>query len=899
MKKLVLIFTLSVLLLSVAWAQIVAWEFDGNAGTEVTVNATTNNANLNTSVISRGAGLTTSSLGNAFSATNYSANGTKADAISNNKYFQFSISAKSGYKVSLSTLDAIFRRSSTGPNAFQWQYSLDGFATSGIDFGSSISYTSTATNGTKQTQISLSSISALQDVASGTTITIRLYGWGASQTGGTFALGRLAGNDLAIGGTVAATGANPTISVTPGALSGFTYVHGSGPSTEKTFTISGSNLTANISITAPTNYEISKTSGSGYASPLTLTQSGGSVAITTIYVRLKAGLGVGNYNNETITASSSGADSKTVTCSGSVTTPDPPSAPVASEASDIEATKFTANWNSASGASGYKLDVYTKTSSGNASDLFISEYIEGSTGNNKAIEIYNGTGVSVDLSNYTLQKQTNGAGAFGGNFALSGTLASGSVHIVAHSGADAAIKDLADQITGGSPLDFNGNDCVALYKNGVMIDLVGVLDQISPDWGANMTLVRKENATVPNTTYSVSDWDSHTPETTDYLGSHTFAGGVTKDYVTGYNNLDVSNNLSKQVTGLNPDTTYYYVVRAYDSYSQTSGNSNEIEVSTTQAYDYPDGEEIDAGDVLIEIVGGNGNIVDRPLTNVPNPTFVATFEQAIELFDVDDDNYWLISIFAPYDQWGACLVDNAWISETVDEDGYLLFEIDLSEAKGTIIEIKTGNGGNPTLPVELSSFTATMHAQNYVQLTWITQTETGVLGYYIYRSSENVLSSALKISDMIAATNTSQTQCYVYVDKELNENGTHYYWLENVDFDGSHQYHGPVFIEYYATDINPSPVPLITRINSVYPNPFNPSTRIPFELAKAADVKIEIYNTRGQLVKSYPVQSKDMGNHYVEWDGSSDRGEACATGVYYIKMHTGNKTYSTKAVMIK
>lgn len=115
------------------------------------------------------------------------------------------------------------------------------------------------------------------------------------------------------------TASTPTITVTPTSLSGFTYVQGSGPSAEQTFKLSGSNLTTDISVSAPTNYEISKTTGSGWASSLTFTPSSGTVAEQTVYVRLKAGLSAGNYNSEVITASSTGATNKTVTCSGTVT----------------------------------------------------------------------------------------------------------------------------------------------------------------------------------------------------------------------------------------------------------------------------------------------------------------------------------------------------------------------------------------------------------------------------------------------------------------------------------------------------------------------------------------------------------------------------------------------------
>lgn len=115
----------------------------------------------------------------------------------------------------------------------------------------------------------------------------------------------------------------PLITVSTATLTGFTYVQGAGPSSEQTFTVSGTNLTHNISIAASTNYEISLTSGSGYTTPIVLTQSGGTVVSTTIYVRLKAGLSAGSYNSEVITATSTGASDKTVTCSGSVTIPPP------------------------------------------------------------------------------------------------------------------------------------------------------------------------------------------------------------------------------------------------------------------------------------------------------------------------------------------------------------------------------------------------------------------------------------------------------------------------------------------------------------------------------------------------------------------------------------------------
>lgn len=114
---------------------------------------------------------------------------------------------------------------------------------------------------------------------------------------------------------------SPMIAANPTSLAGFTYQAGSGPSAEKSFSVSGSNLTGNISIVPPTNFEISIVSGAGFtpANPVVLQHTGGTVEATAIYVRLKAGLAIGTYNNELIAITSTGAATVNVSCNGSVT----------------------------------------------------------------------------------------------------------------------------------------------------------------------------------------------------------------------------------------------------------------------------------------------------------------------------------------------------------------------------------------------------------------------------------------------------------------------------------------------------------------------------------------------------------------------------------------------------
>jgi hypothetical protein len=89
---------------------------------------------------------------------------------------------------------------------------------------------------------------------------------------------------------------DPQLTVSTSQLDDFSYVFGEGPSTPKNFTVSGTDLEANVSLTAPQDYEISLDPDNGYEGSKELTPVGGTLAETMIYVRLKAGLAVGTYS---------------------------------------------------------------------------------------------------------------------------------------------------------------------------------------------------------------------------------------------------------------------------------------------------------------------------------------------------------------------------------------------------------------------------------------------------------------------------------------------------------------------------------------------------------------------------------------------------------------------------
>ncbi|MEZ4868058.1 MAG: ExeM/NucH family extracellular endonuclease [Caldilineaceae bacterium] len=168
-------------------------------------------------------------------------------------------------------------------------------------------------------------------------------------------------------------------------------------------------------------------------------------------------------------------------------------------------------------------------------DLLISEYIEGSS-NNKAIELYNGTGAPIDLGagSYQLQFFFNGAAIDttpGTTINLMGTVADGDVFVVADDGAVQAILDVTDQTSTSN--FFNGDDAIVLRHNGAIIDVIGQIGfDPGSEWGSGLvstqdnTLRRLDTVCTGdpdglNAFDPSLEWEGLAQDTFDGLGSHT------------------------------------------------------------------------------------------------------------------------------------------------------------------------------------------------------------------------------------------------------------------------------------------------------------------------------------------------------------------------------------------
>ncbi|MBI9070566.1 MAG: endonuclease [Melioribacteraceae bacterium] len=259
------------------------------------------------------------------------------------------------------------------------------------------------------------------------------------------------------------------------------------------------------------------------------------------------------------------------------------------------------------------------------SDLFISEYVEGSS-YNKYLEIFNGTGNSIDLSEYQIRLYANGSTAATITNTLSGTIANNSVVVYRNSSANIFLG--ATIVL--SSINFNGDDAIALVKvsGDSFVDVIGKIGE-QKVWTngdastQNKTLRRKSSIFSGDQNGSDDfdpsiEWDGYLIDNVDGLGSHggsitlpnaplaTAALSITSSgftanwnlstgatsyfldvselfdfstFVTGSENLDVGNVTSHAISGLNATSDYYYRVRANNS-AGTSSNSNVITAHT-------------------------------------------------------------------------------------------------------------------------------------------------------------------------------------------------------------------------------------------------------------------------------------------------------------------------------
>ncbi|MBN2830389.1 MAG: T9SS type A sorting domain-containing protein, partial [Candidatus Cloacimonetes bacterium] len=132
---------------------------------------------------------------------------------------------------------------------------------------------------------------------------------------------------------------------------------------------------------------------------------------------------------------------------------------------------------------------------------------------------------------------------------------------------------------------------------------------------------------------------------------------------------------------------------------------------------------------------------------------------------------------------------------------------------------------------------------------------------------------------------------YAVMDKDEKR-----FVTKKLSYDGKTPYS---IVSFRKDDIEEGAIPLQTALKSNYPNPFNPTTTINYNIAKETRVDLSIYNIKGQKVKTLINDKIKPGYHSVVWDGTDKNNRQVSSGVYFYKLKTKKETFTRKMMMLK
>jgi len=187
------------------------------------------------------------------------------------------------------------------------------------------------------------------------------------------------------------------------------------------------------------------------------------------------------------------------------------------------------------------------------------------------------------------------------------------------------------------------------------------------------------------------------------------------------------------------------------------------------------------------------------------------------------------------------------------------------------------------VPVELTSFSASVRNNSEVVLTWRTATETNNKGFEIQRKENK--GEWKSIGYTAGFGTTTEPKSYTFSDKGVGA-GRYSYRLKQTDYNGGYEYSEVIEVEVNA--------PAEYTLAQNYPNPFNPSTRISYSIPADAFVHLSVFNSIGQKIADLVNQEVKAGNHDVIFNAAS-----LSSGIYYYKIDADGFTSTKKMILLR
>ncbi len=205
-----------------------------------------------------------------------------------------------------------------------------------------------------------------------------------------------------------------------------------------------------------------------------------------------------------------------------------------------------------------------------------------------------------------------------------------------------------------------------------------------------------------------------------------------------------------------------------------------------------------------------------------------------------------------------------------------------------------------SLPVQLSSFSALQQADR-VKLYWVSESEENNLGYEIYKAASEgpwqLLADYRTHDQLEGAGNTSAKSEYSFEDTDVLPGESYRYRLADVDYSGTRTFHPAVSVFIDPAKYEGQKATGIAEgfmLYPNYPNPFNPQTKIAFQLPQATQVSLSIYDEAGRLVANLIDEEMAEGSYSVSWNAAN-----MPSGIYFYRLSTPAWTQSRKMLLIK
>ncbi|MCK4640456.1 MAG: right-handed parallel beta-helix repeat-containing protein [Candidatus Marinimicrobia bacterium] len=219
-------------------------------------------------------------------------------------------------------------------------------------------------------------------------------------------------------------------------------------------------------------------------------------------------------------------------------------------------------------------------------------------------------------------------------------------------------------------------------------------------------------------------------------------------------------------------------------------------------------------------------------------------------------------------------------------------------------EFTIGAGGDNSLPVELSKFTA-ISEKGVVVLKWTTESEIENLGFIVERRNWKLetgnwdeIASYKTHEELEGQGSVSHKTEYSYTDSKVQPGMTYEYRLADVSYVGVVEYHGTRKVTVKGSD--EVILPEGFALKSVYPNPFNPETNISYALPEEAKVNLVIVDLVGREVRQLlNNEVRSQGNYIVKWDGTNDSGFNLSSGVYFVVLKAKGTVDMQKMVLFR